>query len=49
MATAEADGRLKSGGNVVEYTGGSTGVSLALVCVVKHYDLHIVTSDAFSR
>lgn len=45
---AEKDGRLKRGGNVVEYTGGSTGVSLALVCAAKHYALHIVTSDAFS-
>src|ERR1700704_5718303 len=49
IEAAEADGRLKSGGSVVEYTGGSTGVSLALVCAVKGYPLHIVTSDAFSR
>ena len=34
---------------MVEYTGGSTGVSLALVCAVKRYPLHIVTSDAFAR
>ena len=34
---------------VVEYTGGSTGVSLALVCAVKAYPLRIVTSDAFAR
>jgi cysteine synthase A len=46
---AEADGRLKVGGTVVEYTGGSTGVSLALICAVKRYPLHIVSSDAFSR
>jgi cysteine synthase A len=46
---AEADGRLKPGGSVVEYTGGSTGVSLSLVCAVKGYRLYIVTSDAFSR
>jgi cysteine synthase A len=46
---AEADGRLKAGGQVVEYTGGSTGVSLSLVCAVKRYPLHIVTSDAFSK
>jgi len=45
---AEADGRLRPGGDVVEYTAGSTGVSLALVCAVKGYPLHIVTSDAFS-
>lgn len=45
----EADGRLKAGGAVVEYTGGSTGVSLSLVCAVKKHPLHIVSSDAFAR
>ena len=49
IEAAEADGRLEAGGSVVEYTGGSTGVSLALVCAVKQYPLHIVTSDAFAR
>ena len=49
IEAAERDGRLKPGGSVVEYTGGSTGVSLALVCAVKGYPLHIVSSDAFSR
>jgi cysteine synthase len=49
IEAAEADGRLKADGTVVEYTGGSTGVSLALVCAVKKYPLHIVTSDAFAR
>ncbi|BCH27664.1 PLP-dependent cysteine synthase family protein [Mesorhizobium sp. L-8-3] len=49
VEAAEADGRLKPGGQVVEYTGGSTGVSLALVCAVKGYPLHIVSSDAFAR
>ncbi|KAI5456087.1 tryptophan synthase beta subunit-like PLP-dependent enzyme [Mariannaea sp. PMI_226] len=49
IAAAEVDGRLKPGGAVVEYTGGSTGVSLALVCAVKKYPLYIVTSDAFSK
>ena len=49
IEAAEADGRLAAGGSVVEYTGGSTGVSLALVCAVKKYPLHIVTSDAFAR
>ena len=49
IEAAEADGRLKPGGAVVEYTGGSTGVSLALVCAVKGYPLHIVTSDAFAQ
>ncbi len=45
----EQDGRLKPGDTVVEYTGGSTGASLALVCAAKGYGLKIVTSDAFSR
>ncbi len=49
VEAAEADGRLAAGGSVVEYTGGSTGVSLSLVCAVKRYPLHIVTSDAFAR
>src|SRR5258708_3698532 len=49
IEAAEADGRLAPGGSVVEYTGGSTGVSLSLVCTVKEYPLHIVTSDAFAR
>ena len=35
IKAAEADGRLKPDGSVVEYTGGSTGVSLALVCAVQ--------------
>ncbi len=49
IEAAEADGRLRPGGAVVEYTGGSTGVSLALVCAVKGYPLHVVSSDAFSK
>ncbi|MCC7181625.1 MAG: cysteine synthase family protein [Acidobacteria bacterium] len=49
IEAAEADGRLPPGGPVVEYTGGSTGVSLSLVCAVKGHPLHIVTSDAFSK
>jgi cysteine synthase A len=36
----EADGRLQPGGAVVEYTGGSTGVSLALVCAVRVQPYH---------
>ncbi len=48
VEAAERDGRLQRGGTVVEYTGGSTGVSLALVCAAKGYRLEIVTSDAFS-
>ena len=49
VEAAERDGRLKPGGSVVEYTGGSTGVSLAYVCAVKGIPLRIVTSHAFSR
>jgi len=45
---AEADGRLQPGGTVVEYTAGTTGISLALVCAAKGYALEIVFSDAFS-
>jgi cysteine synthase A len=49
IARAEADGRLKPGDTVIEYTGGSTGASLALLCAAKRYPIHIVTSDAFSQ
>jgi len=49
VEAAEADGRLQPGGSVVEYTGGSTGVSLAFVCAVKRIPLQIVTSEAFSK
>jgi len=49
ISRAEEDGRLKPGDTVVEYTGGSTGTSLALVCAAKGYRLRIATSDAFSQ
>jgi cysteine synthase len=49
ISRAEADGRLKPGDTVIEYTGGSTGASLALVCAAKGYRIRIVSSDAFSR
>lgn len=49
IARAEANGRLGPGATVVEYTGGSTGASLALVCAARGYPIRIVTSDAFSR
>src|ERR1700741_2194243 len=49
IARAESDGRLKPGDTVIEYTGGSTGASLALVCAAKGYRIKIVSSDAFSR
>jgi cysteine synthase A len=45
---AERDGRLQPGGSVVEYTGGSTGVSLAFVCATKRIPIKIVTSIAAS-
>ncbi|GIH11104.1 cysteine synthase A [Rhizocola hellebori] len=48
IEAAEADGRLSPGQPVVEYTGGSTGSSLAFVCAVKGYPLRIVSSDAFA-
>src|SRR6266704_2766455 len=43
---AEQRGTLKPGMTVVEYTGGSTGISLAFVCAVKGYRCRIVTNDA---
>jgi cysteine synthase A len=49
ISKAEEDGRLKPGYAVVEYTGGSTGISLAFICAAKGYPLKIVTSDAFSK
>ena len=49
IEAAERDRRLKPAGTVVEYTSGSTGISLALVCAAKRYALKIVFSDAFSR
>src|SRR5207302_3880312 len=46
---AEARGTLKPGMRVVEFTGGSTGSSLAMVCAVKGYQFTPVSSDAFSK
>lgn len=45
---AERSGRLQPGQTIVEYTGGSTGSSLAYVCSIKGYPLRIVSSDAFA-
>src|SRR5256885_6974033 len=45
---AEATGRLKPGGRVIDYTGGSTGSSLAMVCAARGYRAHFVSSDAFA-
>jgi cysteine synthase A len=49
IAAAERDGRLKPGDTVVEYSGGSTGASLALICSAKGYPLRIFSSDAFAE
>lgn len=48
IEAAESDGRLKPGATIVEYTAGTTGISLALVAAAKGYGLEIVYSDAFS-
>jgi len=45
---AEARGALRPGMRVVEYTGGSTGSSLALVCAMKGCPFHVLPSDAFA-
>jgi cysteine synthase A len=45
---AVASGRLAEGGTLVDYTGGSTGTSLAFVCAAYGYRSSFVTSDAFS-
>lgn len=46
---AERRGVLKPGSTVIEYTGGSTGSSLAMICSAKGYKTHFVSSDAFSE
>src|SRR5512139_1927633 len=46
---AEKRGDLRRGMTVVEYTGGSTGSSLAFVCAVKGYPFRVVSSDAFAQ
>lgn len=48
IKSAAADGRLTPGDTVVEYTAGTTGISLAFVCAALGYRLHVVFSDAFS-
>lgn len=49
LTAAERDGRLKAGYTIIEYTGGSTGASLALVAAARGYPIRIVSSDAFAR
>ena len=49
IRAAEADGRLRPGGAVVEYTTGNAGTALSLVCAMTGHPLHIVTSDAYAQ
>jgi cysteine synthase A len=49
IARAEEDGRIRPDSTIVEYSGGSTGASLALVCAARGYKLRILSSDAFSE
>ena len=46
---AEARGALQPGMRVIEFTGGSTGSSLAMVCAIKGYDFAPLSSDAFAQ
>ncbi len=46
---AERRGELKPGYKVVEYTGGSTGSSLAMICAMKGYQARFISSNAFSE
>jgi cystathionine beta-synthase len=46
---AEADGRLKPGGTIIEGTSGNTGMGLALAAIVKGYKLICVISDKQSK
>lgn len=49
ISRGETDGRLRPGDTVVEYTGGSTGASLALICSAMGYRVRLVSSNAFSE
>jgi cystathionine beta-synthase len=49
IAAAEADGRLKAGGTIVEATAGNTGLGLAQVGIMKGYKLVLVVPDKMSR
>jgi cysteine synthase A len=46
---AEQRGELKAGGRVMDYTGGSTGSSLSMVCATRGYQAYFVSSDAFAE
>ena len=49
ILAAEADQRLRPGGTIVEYTGGTTGISLAFVAAARGYRMGVIYSDAFSE
>ena len=49
ISAAEADQRLRPGGTIVEYTSGTTGISLAFVAAARGYRMRVVYSDAFSE
>jgi cystathionine beta-synthase len=49
IAAAEADGRLRPGGHVIEATAGNTGLGLALVAAVRGYKLTLVIPDKMSQ
>ena len=46
---AEKRGDIKPDTTIVEYTGGSTGTSLAFICAVKGYHFRVICSDAFAK
>src|SRR5689334_14730313 len=48
VESAERKGLIKKGDTIVEYTAGTTGVSLAFACAASGYNFHAVFSDAFS-
>lgn len=48
IESAEAEGRLRPGQTIIEPTSGNTGIGLAIVGIVKGYDVEIVMSEAVS-
>jgi cysteine synthase A len=49
ISAAEAEQRLRPGGTIIEYTGGTTGISLAFVAAARGYRMRVIYSDAFSE